>query len=81
MDFSSPVDYVGYCINLAFRLQAHYRELGFLVSQAINPQIDGLQLVTAHNIKGSHEEEVLVFDDDRRREFLQDEALYRTKLR
>ena len=61
---AKPVDFVGYCLNLSFRLQEHFPELGFMVQQRLNPAVEGLEAVSAKNIKGCHTEDVLVFSDD-----------------
>ena len=64
MPNSQPADYVGYCINLAFRLQAHFPELGFMVQERLKPSIKGLRPEKAINVRGCHSEEVLIFEDD-----------------
>lgn len=79
-DFSDPVDYVGYCINLAVRLQSHYRELGFMVQKSVGPQVPGLVEVMARGIKGAHDEAVLVFESDREELHRKNPGLYITKL-
>lgn len=58
-------EYIGYCINLASRLQSYCRELGFIVSARLNPQIDDLEKhgylkVVAKKIKGFPNELVIV---------------------
>lgn len=64
--FESPkvVDYVGYCINLAVRLQDHCPELGFLIHEPIKPKLRGLLKLEAHGMKGASREPVYVIDKD-----------------
>src|SRR6266571_431312 len=49
-------DYVGYCINLAVRLQNHCPEIGFLVHEPILPKMEGLMKWIAHGMKGARSE-------------------------
>jgi class 3 adenylate cyclase len=58
------VDYAGYCINLAIRLQNHSRRVGFLVHGPVRPQIDGLCQMEALKMKGSMKEPVYLFKED-----------------
>lgn len=59
-----PSDYVGYCINLAVRLQDHCREVGFLVHETMHPNIPGLVRLEALGMKGTQVEPVLAFEPD-----------------
>ena len=64
-DSTREDEYIGYCINLASRLQGYCRELGFIVSGRLNPSkgdIDENQYirVVAKNIKGFPNEIVIV---------------------
>jgi class 3 adenylate cyclase len=61
---NSPADYVGYCINLAVRLQDHCREVGFLVHETVHPNISGLVRLEALGMKGTQVEPVLAFETD-----------------
>jgi class 3 adenylate cyclase len=61
---NSPSDYVGYCINLAVRLQDHCREVGFLVHETMHPNITGLVRLEALGMKGAQIEPVLAFETD-----------------
>jgi class 3 adenylate cyclase len=61
------VDYAGYCINLAVRLQDHCREVGFIVHYPLRPQLIGLEEFRAVKMKGSMDELVYVFYEDWRR--------------
>jgi hypothetical protein len=63
-EFDSPVDYAGYCINLAVRLQDHCPEIGFIVHEPVLPKLDGLIKWVAHGMKGIRSEPVLVFATD-----------------
>jgi hypothetical protein len=56
--------YVGYCINLAVRLQDHCREVGFLVHETMHPDIAGLSRLNALRMKGTQMEPVLAFEED-----------------
>jgi class 3 adenylate cyclase len=64
--FDSPkvIDYVGYCINLAVRLQDHCPEIGFLIHEPIQPKLSGLRKILAHGMKGALREPVYVIDKD-----------------
>ena len=62
---SSHTEYIGYCINLASRLQSYCRELGFIASARIGlPETTlkkhGYMKVIAKNLKGFPEEIVIV---------------------
>lgn len=57
-------EYVGYCVNLAVRLQNHCPEAGFLVHQTLHPAIDGLVKLEALGMKGTRPEPVLAFESD-----------------
>jgi class 3 adenylate cyclase len=61
---SEPCDYVGYCINLAVRLQDHCREAGFLIHETLHPKIPGLVPLVAKKMKGAQDEPVLAFEAD-----------------
>src|ERR1700722_2203099 len=61
---NDPCDYVGYCINLAVRLQDHCREVGFLVHETVHPKIPGLVFLKAKGMKGAQVEPVLAFEAD-----------------
>jgi class 3 adenylate cyclase len=60
----TPDDYVGYCINLAVRLQDHCRELGFLVHASLHPNIAGLIRLDAIKMKGADVEPIFTFQED-----------------
>jgi class 3 adenylate cyclase len=62
--FTEPCDYVGYCINLAVRLQNHTSDLGFLVHGDLHPELQGMDLYEAVKMKGSQTEPVALFRDD-----------------
>jgi class 3 adenylate cyclase len=62
--FDEAVDYVGYCINLAVRLQDHCREVGFLVHETLHPKIPGLVRLRATGMKGAQIEPVLAYETD-----------------
>lgn len=63
--FEGPAaDYVGYCVNLAVRLQDHCREVGFLVHETVHPSLPGLVRLDAVRMKGVEVEPVLVFEAD-----------------
>lgn len=58
-------EYIGYCINLASRLQSYCRELGYIVSGRLHPSNKDIQnhkylKVVAKNIKGFPNEIVIV---------------------
>jgi class 3 adenylate cyclase len=59
-----PVDFVGYCINLAVRLQDYCPELGFLVHGVLHPAIEGMMCLNATKMKGSQTEPVTLFRED-----------------
>jgi hypothetical protein len=61
------VDYAGYCINLAVRLQDHCPAVGFIIHQPVNPKIDGLLAKEAVKMKGSMDEPVYIFEEDYKR--------------
>jgi hypothetical protein len=61
---TDPSDFVGYCINLAVRLQDHCRELGFLVHGDLHPELPGMLSYTAVEMKGSQTEPVALFRKD-----------------
>lgn len=67
------VDYVGYCMNLAVRLQNHCPEVGFLVHGTLHPAVAGLVPLEALGMKGTKEEPVFAFQSDL--DGLQDEDL------
>lgn len=58
------VDYAGYPINLAVRLQDHCPEVGFLVHSPLHPQLDGLVELIALKMKGVMDEPVYAFKSD-----------------
>ena len=58
------IDYAGYCINLAVRLQNHCPEIGFIIHEPILPKIEMLSKWIAHGMKGTRSEPVLIFADD-----------------
>jgi hypothetical protein len=62
--FPAVVDYAGYCINLAVRLQDHCPAIGFIVHQPLQPKLEGLVPLDAKRMKGSLDEPVYVFADD-----------------
>lgn len=64
-------DYVGYCINLAVRLQNHCREVDFLVHSPVLAHVpeDMFKLI-ALNMKGTRDEPVLLFAHDLAMPFL-----------
>ena len=63
----TPIDYAGYCINLAVRLQDHCPDLGFIIHKPVGPQLEGLVLLDALGMKGTLDEPVYVFADDFKR--------------
>jgi class 3 adenylate cyclase len=63
--FTAPSDYVGYCINLAVRLQNHCPQMGFIVHGHLHPELAGIERSTAIKLKGSQPEPVAFFRDDR----------------
>lgn len=60
----AAADYVGYCVNLAVRLQDHCREAGFLVHETVHPTLPGLIRLDAVGMKGVQIEPVLAFEAD-----------------
>jgi class 3 adenylate cyclase len=62
--FPQVVDYAGYCINLAVRLQDHCPGLGFIIHQPVEPQLPQLIRLVTRGIKGSLEEPVYAFERD-----------------
>lgn len=62
--FTEPRDFIGYCINLAVRLQSHCREVGFLMHYSIQPDMPDLVQLVAKGIKGARKEKVFVFAED-----------------
>jgi class 3 adenylate cyclase len=63
-DFNDPIDYAGYCINLAVRLQDHCPEIGFIVHELVFPKLEGMWKYIAHGMKGTRSEPVLMFVSD-----------------
>lgn len=66
---SHATEYIGYCINLASRLQSYCRELGFIASARIDlPEKKlkkhGYQKVIAIDLKGFPREIVIVDKDE-----------------
>jgi|SRR5581483_273400 len=61
---SETVDYVGYCINLAVRLQDHCPQVSFLAHGPLHPHLEDVLLVPAVKIKGSVDEPVYLFRDE-----------------
>lgn len=61
---TEPNDYVGYCVNLAVRLQGHCSELGFLTHGDLHPELPGMDLYTAIKMKGVQTEPVALFRED-----------------
>ena len=62
-----PYDYVGYCINLAVRLQDYCPDLGFLVHGVLYPRLDDMENYEATNMKGAQIEPVSLFKADKAR--------------
>ncbi|TAK95430.1 MAG: hypothetical protein EPO07_15485 [Verrucomicrobia bacterium] len=62
--WTDPIDYVGYCINLAVRLQSHCPDLGFIVHGNLHPEIHGMERLTALKLKGTQDEPVALFTED-----------------
>lgn len=58
------IDYAGYCINLAVRLQDHCPEVGFIIHELVFPKLEGLMKYIAHGMKGALTEPVLMFASD-----------------
>lgn len=65
--WTDPNDFVGYCINLAVRLQGHCSELGFLVHGDLHPELPGMDLCAAVKMKGAQTEPVALFREDANR--------------
>lgn len=61
---TDTIDYAGYPINLAVRLQDHCPELGFLIHGPLHPKLDGLLQLNALKMKGTMDEPIYVFADD-----------------
>jgi class 3 adenylate cyclase len=57
-------DFVGYCVNLAVRLQGHCSDLGFLVHGDLHPELPGMDLYDAVKMKGVQTEPVALFRVD-----------------
>lgn len=62
---SERVEYIGYCINLASRLQSYCRDFGFIASARLEippklMQESGYKIVVAKNLKGFPKEYVIV---------------------
>jgi class 3 adenylate cyclase len=75
------LDHVGYCINLAVRLQNHCPELGFLVHATLHPNLKSMVRLEAIGMKGiSRAEPILVFEKDLTNSQMQD-GYFRTKFR
>ena len=64
---TAAYDFVGYCINLAVRLQSHCPPLGFLVHGNLHPELQGMEHLRAIKLKGSQEEPVSLFSEDLKR--------------
>jgi class 3 adenylate cyclase len=62
--FDEVIDYAGYCINLAVRLQDHAREYPFLIHKPVQPALEGLFEQTIKGMKGMLDEPVFAFADD-----------------
>lgn len=63
-DTGKEIDYAGYCINLAVRLQDHFPEVGFVIHELVFPKLEGLMKYIAHGMKGTLSEPVLIFYTD-----------------
>ena len=61
---TAPRDFIGYCINLAVRLQDYCPELGFLVHGHLHPELPGMELSEAAPMKGTQVEPVAFFRED-----------------
>jgi class 3 adenylate cyclase len=61
---NEAIDFAGYPINLAVRLQDHCPEVGFIVHGPLHPSLDGLLEMRALKMKGSLDEPVYVFKED-----------------
>lgn len=57
-------DYVGYCINLAVRLQDYRQGASFVIHETVAPEIERLKKIKATGMKGVLDENVLVFPED-----------------
>lgn len=64
LPIAGPSDYVGYCINLAVRLQNHCPEVGFLVHESLHPNKGDFIRLEALGMKGTRTEPVLAFSAD-----------------
>jgi class 3 adenylate cyclase len=62
--YDEPVDYAGYHINLAVRLQDHCPDIGFITHAPVDPKLQGLVKLRAVGMKGTFDEPVYVFDQD-----------------
>ena len=62
---SAPTDFVGYCINLAVRLQDHCPELGFLVHGDLHPNLHAMEEYKTKGLKGGRDEPIALFTHDR----------------
>jgi hypothetical protein len=67
LDAGEVVDYAGYCINLAVRLQDHCPQVGFIIHAPLQPELKSLLGITALKMKGTLDEPVFVFEDDFKR--------------
>ena len=63
-ELADPIDYAGYCINLAVRLQDHCPEVGFIIHELVFPKLEGLVKYIAHGMKGDRSVPVLIFASD-----------------
>ena len=63
----ATVDYAGYPVNLAVRLQDQCPQVGFLIHQPVQPQLEGLRAMKAVGMKGVLDELVYAFADDYQR--------------
>jgi hypothetical protein len=57
-------DYVGYCINLAVRLQDYRQGYSFVIHHTVDPDIPGLSRIRAQGMKGVLDEDVFVFPEE-----------------
>ena len=64
---TETIDYAGYPINLAVRLQDHCPEVGFIIHGPLHPKLDGLVELKALKMKGSMDEPVFAFAEDYKR--------------
>jgi len=74
------IDYAGYCINLAARLQGHFSKIGFVIHRNLSPRLPGLLPFEALGMKGTSEEPVYLFEEDFRA-VEKEESHWRTKFR